>query len=124
MPEETLQTASASWIGRGLLRAEIDQAEESQGRKLKALDIFLRLGVSSLQLDEWRNMPGTTFHDQVIVRRHVYNYLEKNGMTSLRQVADYVESRTGILPAITTIARLIREYGYELQDDKWVKRDE
>jgi hypothetical protein len=69
-------------------------------------------------------MSAVTFNEQVVVRKHVYDYLQKNGMTSLRKVAAYIMEQSGNTPAITTIARLVREYGYEISDVEWKQKQD
>jgi hypothetical protein len=69
-------------------------------------------------------MAGMTYKEQTEVRGAIKDYLDENGMTSLRKVCEYVESVTGIYPAPTTIARLVREFGYDSPqqtDWKWQK---
>ena len=68
-------------------------------------------------------MSGRTFHEQIEYRKHVYDYLEEYGMTSLRKIAAYVEKKTGEFLAPTTIARLVREYGYGREKVQWERRE-
>lgn len=64
-------------------------------------------------------MAGMTYREQTMVREAVQDYLDSNGMTSLRKVIEYVKSVTGISPAPTTIARLVREFGYDSPEQHW-----
>lgn len=64
-------------------------------------------------------MSGLSYKEQTLVRNAVSEYLEKFGMTSLRKVADYVQQKTGISPAATTISRLVREQGYDSPKPSW-----
>lgn len=64
-------------------------------------------------------MSSRTFHEQVIIRGHVYDYLEANGLTSLRKIAAYVEEKTDMYPSASTISRLVRDYGWNRKKVKW-----
>lgn len=64
-------------------------------------------------------MSGLTYKDQTIVREAVQRYLDIHGMTTLRAIAKFVKETTGIYPAATTIARLVRENGYDMPQAKW-----
>lgn len=64
-------------------------------------------------------MSGLSYRDQTKVREAVQEYLKKNGMTSLRAIAQFVNEKTGIYPAATTVARLVREHGYDMPQAKW-----
>jgi hypothetical protein len=66
-------------------------------------------------------MSGRTFKEQVVIRKHVNDYLKEYGMTSLRKISVYVENKIGESPAPTTIARLVREFGYDREIVKWQK---
>lgn len=67
-------------------------------------------------------MSGQPFENQRLLRDTVKEYLEKNGMTSLRKIAAYVEHKTGIKPAPTTIGRLVRSNGYSRPKTAWEKK--
>lgn len=66
-------------------------------------------------------MSGLTYEEQTSVRDSIKAYLEDNGMTSLRKIAVHVEAETGISPSPSTIARLVREFGYEITTTQWKK---
>lgn len=68
-------------------------------------------------------MTGRTFLQQIEYRKHIYDYLEKNGMTSLRKISAYVKKKTGEEIAPTTVARLVREYGYDREVVEWEKTE-
>lgn len=56
-------------------------------------------------------MSGLSYDDQTRVRQAVLEYLELNGMTSLRKIAKYVKQQTQIEPSASTVSRLVREIG-------------
>ena len=66
-------------------------------------------------------MPGITFQEQLAIRNAITEYIEKFGMTSLGKVVDYIERKTGIETTPSTVGRIVREMGYEVEI-KWEKR--
>jgi len=58
-------------------------------------------------------MAGITFEQQIQIRDAIKEYLDKNGVTSLRLIADYVKQKTGMRPSPNTISRHVREAGYK-----------
>ena len=69
-------------------------------------------------------MSGQTYKTQQLIREAVAEYLEKNGMTSLRKIAASVTKQTGYSPSPSTISRLVHEHGYTRPKTSWtlVKR--
>lgn len=66
-------------------------------------------------------MSGQKFETQARTREAVRVYLEAHGMTTLREIAAYVEKETGVYPSITTIGRLVRKQGYSRATVSWVR---
>ena len=57
---------------------------------------------------------GRTFQEQVVIRKHVYDYVQKyGGGSSLRIIAEYVGNQPDVdgMPSPNTIGRLLDEYG-------------
>lgn len=67
-------------------------------------------------------MSGQSFQSQAVVRAAIQRYLDRNGVTSLRKIAEYVGNETGISPSASTIARLVREFGYHKKSTPWEKK--
>jgi hypothetical protein len=67
-------------------------------------------------------MSGRTFHKQRLIRIWIDLYLEDNGMTSLQQIADYLKQRTNETVSRSTIARLVRDMGWNIKKGEWVKK--
>lgn len=61
-------------------------------------------------------MTARTFHEQVFTRQAVHEYLDENGMTSLQKIAAYVFETTRYDVPTSTIAELVREYGYTVTE--------
>ena len=65
-------------------------------------------------------MPGRPYEQQAQIREAIKRYLELNGMTTLQEIADYVERQTGFSIAPGTVSRHMRRLGYE-RSDEWRK---
>jgi hypothetical protein len=61
------------------------------------------------------------YSDQTNARAWVRTYVDKNGITSLKQIAAYVEEKTGTRPADNTVAAYLRDLGYEYVGEWRVK---
>lgn len=66
-------------------------------------------------------MSGQSFENQTALREVVAEYLEQNGVTTLRTIAQHVEKLLGFYPSITTISRLVRQQGYSRATTSWVR---
>lgn len=66
-------------------------------------------------------MAGLTYEQQTQVREAIQTYLSEKGMTTLREIAEFVEAETGIKPSLATISRKVKEAGYERPVTIWRK---
>ncbi len=57
-------------------------------------------------------MSNRNLDDQKTISEAVKNYVELNGITTTRQIAEFVESEIGIKPSPTTIAAVLKKLGY------------
>ncbi len=68
-------------------------------------------------------MPSRTFQEQMIIRQTISEYLEANGMTSLRKIAAFIKEEVDYQVSPSTIARLVRDEGYEIGvETQWYKK--
>lgn len=50
-------------------------------------------------------MPRRALNTEIKVRDAIKEYLDKNGMTTLHKIAEYVEEKTGVYPSANTVGR-------------------
>ncbi len=62
-----------------------------------------------------------TFEGQNIVRQSIEKYLTERGMTSVRKIAAFVARDTGMNISPSTVARLVRNFGYDREEVTWQK---
>ena len=65
-------------------------------------------------------MPRQTLQDEIAIHNAIDEFLEKSPMTSISEIADYVEKKTKIRPADSTISNHISDKGFK---KVWVKED-
>ncbi len=57
-------------------------------------------------------MSNRNLNDQKTINEAIKNYIELYGITTTRQIAEFVESEIGIKPSPTTIAAALKNLGY------------
>ena len=66
-------------------------------------------------------MPGISYEEQTKIRETISAYLDRNGVTTLEAIADYVAQQTGLRPSLGTVSRHIKKAGYERPS--WKRKD-
>jgi transposase len=67
-------------------------------------------------------MSGTNYHRQHAIRLWLGLYLEDNGVTSMRKIAEFLKEKINEDVSPSTIARLVKEYGWGMKKGEWVKK--
>lgn len=52
----------------------------------------------------------------------IEEYVQQNGVTTTRMIAEYVKATIGLAPSLSTVAKVLRQLGYDTEGvSRWSK---